>query len=90
MTIGITDHAQAALGDLVFVEPPKPGRKLNAGETVRVVESVKARATSMRPWRARSSASNDALSGAPEEVNEDAYAAWMFRLRPANPRRSPA
>lgn len=85
VTIGITDHAQAALGDLVYVDLPKPGRKLNAGEACAVVESVKAASDVYAPLSGEVVASNDALSGAPEAVNEDAYAAWLFRLRPSEP-----
>jgi glycine cleavage system H protein len=85
VTIGITDHAQAALGDLVFVELPKPGRKLTAGEACAVVESVKAASDVYAPLSGEVVAANDALSGTPEAVNEDAYAAWLFRLRPSEP-----
>ncbi|MGA8031468.1 MAG: glycine cleavage system protein GcvH [Casimicrobiaceae bacterium] len=85
VTIGITDHAQAALGDLVFVELPKPGRKLAAGEACAVVESVKAASDVYAPLSGEVVAANDAVSGTPEAVNEDAYAAWLFRLRPSEP-----
>lgn len=85
VTIGITDHAQAALGDLVYVELPKPGRKLTAGEACAVVESVKAASDVYAPLSGEVVAANDALSGTPEAVNEDAYAAWLFRLRPSEP-----
>ncbi|HMA31786.1 MAG TPA: glycine cleavage system protein GcvH [Casimicrobiaceae bacterium] len=85
VTIGITDHAQAALGDLVYVELPKPGRKVTAGEACAVVESVKAASDVYAPLSGEVVAANDALSGAPEAVNEDAYAAWLFRLRPSEP-----
>ena len=85
VTIGITDHAQAALGDLVFVELPKPGRTLAAGEACAVVESVKAASDVYAPLSGEVVAANDALSGTPEAVNEDAYAAWLFRLRPSEP-----
>ncbi len=85
VTIGITDHAQAALGDLVYVDLPKPGRKVKSGEACAVVESVKAASDVYAPLSGEVVASNDALSGAPEAVNEDAYAAWLFRLRPSEP-----
>ncbi|HEV2221122.1 MAG TPA: glycine cleavage system protein GcvH [Casimicrobiaceae bacterium] len=85
VTIGITDHAQAALGDLVYVDLPKPGRKVNAGEACAVVESVKAASDVYAPLSGEVVASNDDLSGAPEAVNQDAYAAWLFRLRPSEP-----
>ncbi|GIK87957.1 MAG: glycine cleavage system H protein [Betaproteobacteria bacterium] len=84
LSVGITDHAQAQLGDLVYVELPKPGRRVKAGEAVAVVESVKAASDVYAPVAGEVLASNDALAGAPEGVNEDAYAAWLFRLRPAD------
>jgi glycine cleavage system H protein len=85
VTIGITDHAQAALGDLVYVELPQAGRRVAAGEACAVVESVKAASDVYAPIAGEIVAGNDALSGAPEAVNEDAYAAWLFRLRPSDP-----
>ena len=85
VTIGITDHAQAALGDLVYVELPKPGRTVASGEACAVVESVKAASDVYAPIAGEIVASNDALPGAPEAVNEDAYAAWLFRIRPSDP-----
>ena len=82
LTIGITDHAQGALGDLVFVELPQVGRKLSAGEACAVVESVKAASDVYAPVAGEVVAVNEAVTGAPEQVNEDAYAAWLFRLKP--------
>ena len=84
VTIGITDHAQAALGDLVYVELPKPGRTVAAGEACAVVESVKAASDVYAPIAGEIVASNDALPGAPEAVNEEAYGAWLFRIRPSD------
>ena len=84
VTIGITDHAQAALGDLVYVELPKPGRKVAAGEACAVVESVKAASDVYAPLEGEIVAGNDALAGAPESVNEHAYAAWLFRIKPSD------
>jgi glycine cleavage system H protein len=84
VSVGITDHAQEQLGDIVFVEPPKAGRKVSAGEAVGVVESVKAASDIYSPIGGEVVAGNDALSSAPEKVNEDAYAAWIFRIKPAN------
>ena len=81
-SIGITDHAQQQLGDIVFVEPPKAGRKVQAGEAVGVVESVKAASDIYSPVAGEIVGSNDALGGAPEQVNQDAYGAWMFRVKP--------
>jgi len=85
VTIGITDHAQAALGDLVYVDLPKAGRTVAAGEACAVVESVKAASDVYAPLAGEIVASNDTLASSPEAVNEDAYAAWLFRLRPADP-----
>ena len=82
LAIGITDHAQEQLGDIVFVEPPKPGRKVKAGEAVGVVESVKAASDIYSPVAGEIVGANDALGGAPEQVNQDAYAAWMYRVKP--------
>lgn len=82
VAVGITDHAQEQLGDIVFVEAPKPGRKVKAGEAVGVVESVKAASDIYAPVAGEIVASNDELSTAPEKVNADAFAAWMYRIRP--------
>jgi glycine cleavage system H protein len=85
VTVGITDHAQSALGDLVFIELPAVGRKLEEGEACAVVESVKAASDIYAPLAGEVVAVNDALPGAPEQANQDAYAAWFFRLKPADP-----
>jgi glycine cleavage system H protein len=85
VTIGITDHAQAALGDLVFVEVPEPGRRLAAGEACCVVESVKAASDVFSPVAGEVIAGNQALTDAPEQVNQDPYAAWLFKVKPSNP-----
>lgn len=82
VAVGITDHAQEQLGDIVFVEAPKPGRKVKAGEAVGVVESVKAASDIYAPVSGEIVAVNPDLSAAPEQVNADAYAAWMYRIRP--------
>ncbi len=84
VAIGITDHAQEQLGDIVFVEAPKAGRKVAAGEAVGVVESVKAASDIYAPVAGEIVAGNDELAGAPEKVNADAYGAWIYRLKPAN------
>ena len=84
VSIGITDHAQEQLGDVVFVEAPQPGRKVSKGESVGVVESVKAASDIYAPIAGEIVAANADLSSAPEKVNEDAFAAWMFRIKPAN------
>jgi glycine cleavage system H protein len=79
--IGITDHAQGALGDLVFVEVPDVGRALQAGEACAVVESVKAASDVYSPLAGKVVANNGALSSKPELLNEDPYGAgWLFRL----------
>ena len=83
-TIGITDHAQAALGDLVFVEPPKKGRGLKAGESCAVVESVKAASDVYSPISGEVLEGNEALNDTPEMINKDAYGAWLMKLKPAN------
>lgn len=85
VTVGITHHAQATLGDLVFVETPAIGRKLKRGEECAVVESVKAAADVHAPLSGEVVAVNAELADTPEKINQDAYAAWMFRLKPANP-----
>jgi glycine cleavage system H protein len=84
VAVGITDHAQSQLGDLVFLELPKPGRTVKAGEAVAVVESVKAASDVYAPVDGEIVGANDALVGAPEKVNEDAFGAWLFKLRPAD------
>jgi glycine cleavage system H protein len=83
-SVGITDHAQEQLGDIVFVEAPKAGRKVAAGEAVGVVESVKAASDIYAPVAGEIVAGNDALADAPEKVNADAYGSWIFRLKPDN------
>ena len=84
VTIGITDHAQSALGDLVFVEVPEAGRKLAAGDACCVVESVKAASDVYAPIAGEVIAGNQAAVDAPEQVNQDPYGAWLFKLKPAN------
>jgi glycine cleavage system H protein len=82
VTIGITDFAQEALGDVVFVELPEVGRKVAKEESCAVVESVKAASDIYAPVGGEVTATNDALKDAPESINADAYAAWMFRIKP--------
>lgn len=84
VSVGITHHAQAQLGDVVFVDPPLLGRKLRQGEACGVVESVKAASDIYSPVSGEVVAVNETLSDAPEQVNEEPYAAWMFRLKPDN------
>jgi len=86
VTIGITDHAQHALGDVVFVDPPEVGRICNAGEACAVVESVKAASDIYAPIGGTVIASNGELSGAPELLNQSPYeGGWIFKLKPSNP-----
>ncbi len=85
VTVGITHHAQEMLGDLVFIETPTVGRKLKQGEECAVAESVKAAADIYAPLSGEVIAANAELADAPEKINSDAYAAWIFRLKPDNP-----
>ena len=85
VSVGITHHAQETLGDLVFVESPAVGRKLKQGEECAVVESVKAAADVHAPLSGEVVAANAELDDTPEKINQDPYAAWMFRLKPDNP-----
>jgi len=79
--IGITDHAQEALGDLVFVEVPQVGRELKAGEACAVVESVKAASDVYSPVSGRVIARNEDLAQKPELLNSDPYGAgWLMRV----------
>ena len=84
-TVGISDFAQEQLGDLVFLEVPEVGRKLEAGEACAVVESVKAASDVYAPVAGEVVAANAALTDALEQVNKDPYNAWLFRVKPANP-----
>ncbi len=84
ITVGITQHAQEQLGDMVFVEAPKVGRKLKANEECAVVESVKAAADVYAPVAGEVVAVNSELDNSPEAINADPYAAWMFRMKPDN------
>jgi glycine cleavage system H protein len=85
VTVGISDHAQDALGDLVFVEVPEVGRALTKGAAAAVVESVKAASDVYSPISGTVIERNEALNGAPELVNEDPYGkGWLFKLKPNN------
>ena len=85
LSIGISDHAQDMLGDLVFVELPAVGRTLTAGESCAVVESVKAASDVYAPVASVVVAANIALAESPESVNRDPYSAWLFRVKPVDP-----
>jgi glycine cleavage system H protein len=84
VAVGITQHAQNLLGDMVFVENPVVGRQLVAGEECAVVESVKAASDVYAPIAGEVLAANADVEASPESINQDAYAAWMFTLKPAN------
>lgn len=83
LTVGITDHAQDALGDLVFIELPELGRKLAAEEACAVVESVKAASDVYAPVAGEVVAVNGAVVDTPGDLNKDPYASWLFRIKPA-------
>lgn len=85
VTVGITDHAQQALGDLVFVEVPAVGRMLEANESCAVVESVKAASDVYAPAAGEVIAANATLGSSPEILNSDPYGAgWMWKMKPAS------
>ena len=84
-TIGITDYAQSSLGDIVFVELPKPGAELQQGKSFGTVESVKAVSELYAPASGTVTEVNHDLETAPERVNSDAHASWMLRMTLKNP-----
>lgn len=84
-TIGISDHAQSALGDLVFVEVPEVGKSLQKGAAAAVVESVKAASDVYSPLSGDVVAANESLGSAPELVNQDPYGqGWLFKIKLSN------
>jgi glycine cleavage system H protein len=83
--VGITDHAQQALGDIVFVELPKMGTEVVAGKSFGTVESVKAVSELYAPASGNVMAINESLSSAPEQINQDANKAWMVKIQLSNP-----
>jgi glycine cleavage system H protein len=86
VVVGITDHAQQQLGELVYVELPETGQAVTAGDGCAVVESVKAASDVYAPLAGRVTAVNQALSGEPGVVNNSPYAeGWLFRMEPADP-----
>ncbi|MDH3915589.1 MAG: glycine cleavage system protein GcvH [Chromatiales bacterium] len=86
VTVGITDHAQSALGDLVFVEPPEAGSEVSSGDACAVVESVKAASDVYSPVSGKVAAGNDALADSPELVNQDPYGdGWIMRVEADDP-----
>lgn len=85
VTVGITDHAQEALGDVVFVETPEVGDTINAGDQAGVVESVKAASDIYAPVSGEVIAINEALEDEPEIINSDSYNdGWFFKLKPTD------
>jgi glycine cleavage system H protein len=84
-TIGITDHAQGSLGDIVFVDLPKPGADINAGKTFGSVESVKAVSDLYAPASGTVTEVNGELATSPEKINKDAHASWMIKLTLKDP-----
>lgn len=87
VTVGITDHAQDALGDVVFIELPEPGQQISSGDEAAVVESVKAASDIYAPISGVVTAINTALEDAPEKVNQDPYGdGWFFKLQPGDAR----
>jgi len=84
LTVGITFHAQEALGDVVFVDMPQAGRSYKQGEECGVIESVKAAADIYAPVSGEIVAANTALADAPEKVNQAPYETWLFKMRPQN------
>ena len=84
VSVGITHHAQDLLGDLVYVENPQVGQQVAKGEECGVVESVKAASDIYAPVSGEVVAVNEELADEPQKINEGAYDAWMFRLRPSD------
>ncbi|MBT3473564.1 MAG: glycine cleavage system protein GcvH [Gammaproteobacteria bacterium] len=85
ITIGITDHAQELLGDIVFVELPEVGAEVGTEDECGVIESVKAASDLYAPVAGEIVAVNEELVDAPEQINEAPYEAWIFKLKPSNP-----
>jgi glycine cleavage system H protein len=83
LTVGITDHAQDALGDLVYIELPAVGKQLKAGQEAVVLESVKAASDAYSPVAGEVIAVNKAVADSPESLNAAPYDAWLFKLKPA-------
>jgi len=81
LTVGITDFAQSALGDIVFVEVPEAGSEVKQGSTFGVVESIKSVSDLYSPVTGQVIAKNSDVEGSPEKINEDAYAAWLIKVK---------
>ncbi len=84
LTVGITDHAQEALGDIVFVELLEAGRTVAAGDAIAVIESVKAASDIYAPVSGEVVEANEALSAAPDQVNGAPYESWLFKIKPSS------
>ena len=84
VTVGITDHAQEALGDIVFLELPDAGKSVAAGDAIAVIESVKAASDIYAPLAGDIVESNTDLAGSPDKVNAEPYASWLFKLKPTD------
>jgi glycine cleavage system H protein len=84
VTIGITDHAQEALGDIVFLELPEAGKAVSAGDAIAVIESVKAASDIYAPLSGEIVEANTALAGTPDQINSEPYGSWLFKLKPSD------
>jgi glycine cleavage system H protein len=84
LTVGITEYAQDALGDIVYVELPQVGKTFTAGDDAAVVESVKAASDIYAPVGGTVTAVNQPVADAPDSINLDAYSAWLFKLKPTD------
>ena len=84
LTVGVTDHAQEALGDVVFLDLPQAGRSVGAEEAIAGMESEKAASDLYAPVAGEIIESNQAAMDAPESVNADAWSTWLFKIKPAN------
>ena len=84
LTVGITDHAQEALGDIVFFEVQELGKSVTAGDTVAVIESVKAASDIYAPVSGEIIEANTAVADTPDSVNTTPYESWLFKIKPAD------
>lgn len=84
LTVGITDFAQSALGDIVFVEVPEVGSEVKQGATFGVVESIKSVSDLYSPVTGEVIAKNSEVEGSPEKINENSYAAWLIKVKVKN------
>jgi len=82
LTVGITDHAQDALGDVVFLQLPEPGQKVARNDSMAVIESVKSASDIHAPVSGTVTAVNPPVADQPEQINKDPYGAWMFTIKP--------